>query len=323
MAATVDILEGNTFLVSDERGDIDGSPVEAHGLFDRDTRFLSRWVLTLDGQRLAPLSVDRTRYYAAQFFLAPGVASTYVNAKIAVIRSRTVFDGFHEVVTVTNHDATAVTVEVALAAQADFADLFEVKDAAVDKPGRAYRRAEANRLVLGYERESYRRETWIRASGDPVVDEAGLRFSGHPGAAAVVEHRDRRPHRAGRRSGAGLPRARRARRPRAAARPAAAPTAGAGAGEQLATSRTHLPADHPRSRGPALRPADQPGSLPAGGRPAVVHGRLRPGQHHHQPAGAAVHARAGRDDARDPGAAAGRQARTTSGTPSPARSCTS
>jgi glycogen debranching enzyme len=177
MAATVDILEGNTFLVSDERGDVDGSPVEAHGLFDRDTRFLSRWVLTLDGQRLAPLSVDRTKYYAAQFFLAPGVASTYVNAKIAVIRSRTVFDGFHEVVTVTNHDATAVTVEVALAAQADFADLFEVKDAVVDKPGRAYRRAEADRLVLGYERESYRRETWIRASGDLVVDEAGLRFT--------------------------------------------------------------------------------------------------------------------------------------------------
>src|SRR3954447_13520462 len=177
MAGTVDILEGNTFLVSDERGDVDGSPVEAHGLFDRDTRFLSHWVLTLDGQRLAPLSVDRTRYYAAQFFLAPGVASTYVNAKIAVIRSRTVFDGFHEVVTVTNHDATALTVEVALAAQADFADLFEVKDAAMDKPGRGYRRVEGNTLVLGYERDTYRRETWIRASGDPVVDEVGLRFT--------------------------------------------------------------------------------------------------------------------------------------------------
>src|SRR3954447_9500479 len=177
MAGTVDILEGNTFLVSDERGDVDGSPVEAHGLFDRDTRFLSRCVLTLDGQRLAPLSVDRTRYYAAQFFLAPGVASTYVNAKIAVIRSRTVFDGFHEVVTVTNHDATALTVEVALAAQADFADLFEVKDAAMDKPGRGYRRVEGNTLVLGYERDTYRRETWIRASGDPVVDEVGLRFT--------------------------------------------------------------------------------------------------------------------------------------------------
>lgn len=39
MAGSVEILEGNTFLVSDERGDVDGSPVEAHGLFDRETRF--------------------------------------------------------------------------------------------------------------------------------------------------------------------------------------------------------------------------------------------------------------------------------------------
>jgi len=140
MARTVDILEGNTFVVSDERGDVDGSPVDAHGLFDRDTRYLSRFVLTVDGQRLATLSVDRTRYYAAQFFLAPGVASTYINAKLAVIRSRTVLHGFHEVVTVTNHDAPAGTIELAVAVDADFADLFEVKDAVIEKPGRTYRR---------------------------------------------------------------------------------------------------------------------------------------------------------------------------------------
>jgi glycogen debranching enzyme/putative sterol carrier protein len=178
MARTVDILEGNTFVVSDERGDVDGSPVEAHGLFDRDTRYLSRFVLTLDGQRLATLSVDRTRYYAAQFFLAPGVASTYINAKVAVIRSRTVLDGFHEVVTVTNHDATAATIEVAVAVDADFADLFEVKDAIVEKLGRTYRRVDSDHLVLGYERESsYRRETWIRATSAPVYEETGLRFT--------------------------------------------------------------------------------------------------------------------------------------------------
>ena len=32
MAGTVDVLEGNPFVVRDERGDIDGSPVEADGL---------------------------------------------------------------------------------------------------------------------------------------------------------------------------------------------------------------------------------------------------------------------------------------------------
>ena len=177
MTRTVDVLEGNTFVVSDERGDIDGSPVEAHGLFDRDTRYLSRWILTLDGERLSTLSVDRTRYYAAQFFLAPGVASAYINAKVAVIRQRTVLGGFHEVISITNHDAVPVTLEVSLAADADFADLFEVKDAVHEKQGRTYRRTDPDRLVLGYEREKYRRETWIRAGADPVYDEAGLRFT--------------------------------------------------------------------------------------------------------------------------------------------------
>jgi glycogen debranching enzyme len=178
MMRTVDVLEGNTFVVSDERGDIEGSPVEVHGLFDRDTRYLSRWVLTVGGQRLTTLSVDRTRYYTAQFFLAPGVASAYVNATLAVIRRRTVLDGFHEVLTMVNHDSERVDLEVVLEAASDFADLFEVKDATVEaKPGRNYREVEPDRLVLGYQRESYRRETWIRADTDVVYDEQGLRFS--------------------------------------------------------------------------------------------------------------------------------------------------
>jgi glycogen debranching enzyme/putative sterol carrier protein len=175
MKQTVDILEGNTFVVSDEHGDLDGSPVEAHGLFDRDTRYLSKWVLTVDGERLSTLSVDTTRYYAAQFFLAPGVASAYINAKVAVIRQRTVLDGFHETLTITNHDSQPMSLEVALAAEADFADLFEVKDATVaSKRGRGYQRVEDDRLVLGYERETYRRETWVRASGGARYAETGL-----------------------------------------------------------------------------------------------------------------------------------------------------
>ena len=146
-------------------------------MFRADTRYLSRWVLTINGQRPSTLSVDTTRYYAAQFFLAPGTASAYVNAKLAVIRRRTVLDGFHESITVTNHDASVVTVEVGLEADGDFADLFEVKDATVaEKRGTTYRRVASDRLVLGYERESYRRETWIRATGDPVIEEGGLRF---------------------------------------------------------------------------------------------------------------------------------------------------
>jgi N-terminal domain of (some) glycogen debranching enzymes len=92
----VQILEGNTFVVSDDRGDIEASRTDPTGLFSFDTRFLSRWVLTVNGQRLTALSTDDMQYFQAQFFLVPGGGSVYVDAKLSVIRQREVADGFRE-----------------------------------------------------------------------------------------------------------------------------------------------------------------------------------------------------------------------------------
>ena len=55
---TISILDGSTFMVSDRRGDIDAGPDQPHGLFFRDTRFLSRWILSVDGRPLDVLSTD-------------------------------------------------------------------------------------------------------------------------------------------------------------------------------------------------------------------------------------------------------------------------
>src|ERR1044072_5140417 len=46
----VKILDGNTFVVSDSRGDIEASLTDPTGLFSFDTRFLSQWILTVNGQ---------------------------------------------------------------------------------------------------------------------------------------------------------------------------------------------------------------------------------------------------------------------------------
>ena len=67
----IKILDGNTFVVSDSRGDIEASPTDPTGLFSFDTRFLSRWVLTVGGQRLNPLSVDDLNYFEARFSWSP------------------------------------------------------------------------------------------------------------------------------------------------------------------------------------------------------------------------------------------------------------
>ena len=107
MSADVKILDGNTFVVSDSSGDIEASMTDPTGLFSFDTRFLSKWVLTIDGQQLNPLSVDDLQYFETRFFLVPGTGTVYVDAKLSVIRQRAVGGGFHEELTILNHDDEA------------------------------------------------------------------------------------------------------------------------------------------------------------------------------------------------------------------------
>jgi len=171
----VQILDGNTFVVSDERGDIEASLTDPTGLFSFDTRFLSKWVLTVNGERLGALSVDDLQYFETRFFLVPGTGTVYVDAKLSVIRQRSVGMGFHEELTILNHANKAVNLMVRLEAGSDFADLFEVKDA-LAKKGTYSARARGGQLVLGYEREMFRRATAISASEPARIDKSGLTF---------------------------------------------------------------------------------------------------------------------------------------------------
>jgi glycogen debranching enzyme len=170
------ILDGNTFVVSDSRGDIEASLTDPTGLFSFDTRFLSTWVLTVNGERLNPLSVDDLQYFETRFFLVPGTGTVYVDAKLSVIRRRAVGDGFHEELTILNHDESPVELTVRVEAGSDFADLFEVKDA-LEKKGSYSARVLKRQLVLGYRRETYERVTAISASAPAQIDEGGLTFA--------------------------------------------------------------------------------------------------------------------------------------------------
>ncbi len=172
----VQILDGNTFVVSDSRGDIEASLTDPTGLFSFDTRFLSRWVLTVNGERLNALSTDDLQYFETRFFLVPGTGTVYVDAKLSVIRQRAVGDGFSESLTILNHDEKPIAVEVRIEAGSDFADLFEVKDA-LKKKGTYKNLVERDRLVLRYQRDTYARETWISATGPVKIDEQGLTFT--------------------------------------------------------------------------------------------------------------------------------------------------
>ncbi|XXY85643.1 glycogen debranching N-terminal domain-containing protein [Sorangium sp. So ce296] len=169
------ILDGGTFVVSDLRGNIEHSVSRPLGLFHLDTRFLSEWILTIDGVVPAALSTDDVQYFQAQFFLVPRPAAMYVQSTLSIVRSRFAGDGFHEDLLLMNHGKDPVDLEVRIQAAADFADLFEVKDM-LPKKGERYHRIEDNRLVLGYRRERFVRETWISASQPAQIDPNGLTF---------------------------------------------------------------------------------------------------------------------------------------------------
>ena len=174
----VRILDGNTFVVSDRRGDIEASATDPSGLFAWDTRFLSRWVLTVDGQRLTALSTDDLNYFEARFFLVPGTGTVYVNATLTVIRQRAVGDGFRESITLLNHEQKPVDVTVRIDVACDFADLFEVKDA-LPKQGAFDTRVADGTLVMAYDRDTFHRTTTISATPPGRVDERGLEFDVH------------------------------------------------------------------------------------------------------------------------------------------------
>ena len=311
----IKILDGNTFVVSDDRGDIEASLTDPTGLFSFDTRFLSKWVLSVNGSRLNPLSVDDLQYFETRFFLVPGTGTVYVDSKLSVIRQRAVGNGFHEELTILNHDDKPVDLTVRVDAGCDFADLFEVKDA-LSKKGKYVNRVEKGRLRLVYERDRYVRSTVISASAPARVDKDGLTFK------FKIEPHGRVDDRSGRRYGdAGLRRAARAAEVRARSRPAEHATEPGQMARGRAADRVRLgspqgdvQAEPRRPRRSALHPARGRRTKPARSRTALVHDDVRPRQHPHQPAGAPVHARARRDDPARARRLAGHRESTTSAT---------
>jgi glycogen debranching enzyme len=175
VADTISILEGNHFVVSNRQGDLEATPTVNHGLFLNDTRYLSRWVLTINGLRPQLLSVDDTTYYCVQHFLALATGAVYIDSHLSVVRSRYVGDGFREKLVLVNHAMDAVDLDIRIEVDADFADLFEVKNK-LAKKGEFYRKVEGSTLVLGYRREQFRRETRVTSTIDAHVDEKGLTY---------------------------------------------------------------------------------------------------------------------------------------------------
>jgi glycogen debranching enzyme len=149
------LVEGSSFCICSPSGDLDG--VEPNGVFFRDTRILSRWDLRIDGECPEPLAALTPEPYRGTFVsrLPRRVGRTDTN--LLVQRDRRVGNGLREDVVVRNYAGEPVACTLTVAVDADFADLFEVKEGRVRARGERSVQWQGERLVLGQRwRDSHR-----------------------------------------------------------------------------------------------------------------------------------------------------------------------
>ena len=93
------ILEGSTFCICDERGDI---WQETGGFFAEDTRFLSLFRLTVNGETPLLLSSGKVEYFSAAFYLRNPLAGGLAQDSLSIVRERFVSDAMQDRIVVEN-----------------------------------------------------------------------------------------------------------------------------------------------------------------------------------------------------------------------------
>jgi len=122
----VTLLEQTTFCISEASGDI--QPGGAQGLFFRDTRFISRLELRLDGEPPEPVAVEPAEPFAGTFLARRPPGIRRADSTLLVIRRRYVGNGMRDDITLRNLGPEPAAARLTVAVDSDFADLFEVKE---------------------------------------------------------------------------------------------------------------------------------------------------------------------------------------------------
>jgi glycogen debranching enzyme len=119
------ILEGSTFCICNLVGDM-GTDVE--GLFADDTRFLSHFRLTLNGEAPLLLSSDRIEYFSAAFFMRNPLVGGLNPDELSIRRERFVGEGMQDRIVAENQGMRRLEFTLELEVGTDFADILSVKD---------------------------------------------------------------------------------------------------------------------------------------------------------------------------------------------------
>ncbi|HEX7805079.1 MAG TPA: glycogen debranching N-terminal domain-containing protein [Cellulomonas sp.] len=158
------LVEGSSFCASSPNGDIE--PGEQQGLFVRDTRLISEWRLLVDGAPLQPLATVPAEPFEGTFVCRAAPRPGHDDATVIVQRRRFVSAGMREDVTVRNYGTETAGLRVTLEVDADFADLFQVKEGrGVNRRAHVHHDATGSDLHFWFEHEGVRRGVRIAAPG--------------------------------------------------------------------------------------------------------------------------------------------------------------
>lgn len=128
---TMTLKDDDLFLITDTLGNISGCLGDDRtslGLFCRDTRFLNRLELQIEGRSPILLSSDAQKGFVLLVLCAnPQIDDRIPTETIGIQRELVLIGGLFEELTITNYSTSPASFELSLSFAADFVDLFEVK----------------------------------------------------------------------------------------------------------------------------------------------------------------------------------------------------
>jgi len=131
------IKHQNQFLLLDLQGGMAAQNGAGLGLYVNDTRFLSRWEMTINGGPLHFLSADADEGFACRLNYSNSAMSDIPAGSLSVNREIVVDEKeiVSEIITLRNHRQSSTDLVVKLAFAADFADMFEVRGSKRERRG--------------------------------------------------------------------------------------------------------------------------------------------------------------------------------------------
>jgi glycogen debranching enzyme len=166
------LVEGDSFCISSANGDIRLGAVA--GLFDRDTRFLSRWELLINDQWVEALSPLPSTPFSGGVLGRAHPAAGQADSTLLVFRHRYVGRGMREDIVLRNVALEPAAVTITLLVDADFAHIFEVKDQRLTHRGERSSRITSDGLIYDYNWRDLRRGVAIELHADNLVVTEGL-----------------------------------------------------------------------------------------------------------------------------------------------------